>query len=107
MKILCLIVLFCANTMAYAESMRCEQSLVSTGDPLFMAEEKCGPPSDKREYSVPATYINKHGRSVVDPDQRAAEHQIWTYNFGPNRLMVRINAINNKIERIETLGYGK
>ncbi len=106
MKYLYLITLL-ASMVAHADSMRCEQSLVSSGDPLFMAEEKCGPPSDKREYSEPLTYRNKYGRIIVDPTRASIQRQIWTYNFGPNRLMVRIHATNNKIEQIETLGYGK
>ena len=107
MKTLCALMLLLSSLMAHADSMRCGQSLVSTGDPLFMAQEKCGPPSDKDEYTTPATYTNRHGRTVIDPNRRGSLHQIWTYNFGPDRLMMRLYAINNKIESIETLGYGK
>lgn len=32
--------------------------------------------------------------------------EIWTYNFGPNRLMQRIRFENGVVVKIESLGYG-
>jgi len=31
---------------------------------------------------------------------------IWTYNFGPYKLMRRIRFVDGVVEEIETLGYG-
>ncbi len=32
--------------------------------------------------------------------------EIWTYNFGPQRLMQRIRFENGVIVKMESLGYG-
>lgn len=32
--------------------------------------------------------------------------EVWTYNFGPSRLMQRIRFENGVVVRIESLGYG-
>jgi len=32
--------------------------------------------------------------------------EMWTYNFGPDRLMQRIRFENGVVVRIESLGYG-
>ena len=32
--------------------------------------------------------------------------ELWTYNFGPNRLMQRIRFENGVVVRIELVGYG-
>ncbi|WP_293936014.1 DUF2845 domain-containing protein [Iodobacter sp.] len=97
---------FFASMTAQADSMRCGQQLVSSGDPIFAAEAKCGAPMDKREYSMPAIYINSKGDKKTDPNKAPIFHQEWTYNFGSDRLMMKIKAIDNKISTIETLGYG-
>ncbi|PHV01494.1 DUF2845 domain-containing protein [Iodobacter sp. BJB302] len=106
MKYLCALSLL-ASMAAHADTMRCDQQLVSSGDLLTMAAEKCGPPTEKREYSMPATYRNSAGDLVADPSKAPIQHREWTYNFGSSRLMMRIYAVDQKINKIETLGYGK
>ena len=32
--------------------------------------------------------------------------EIWTYNFGPNKLMRRLRFVDGELQDIETLGYG-
>jgi uncharacterized protein YvpB len=32
--------------------------------------------------------------------------EVWTYNFGPHRLMQRVRFENDVVVRIESLGYG-
>jgi hypothetical protein len=32
--------------------------------------------------------------------------EVWTYNFGPTRLMQRIRFANGVVVKIESLGYG-
>ncbi len=32
--------------------------------------------------------------------------EIWTYNFGPYKLMREIRFVDGRVEDIETLGYG-
>lgn len=32
--------------------------------------------------------------------------EVWTYNFGPYKLMRRVRFVDGLVEEIETLGYG-
>ena len=32
--------------------------------------------------------------------------EIWTYNFGPYKLLRRVRFVDGKVDEIETLGYG-
>jgi hypothetical protein len=32
--------------------------------------------------------------------------EIWTFNFGPYKLMRRVRFVDGLVEDIETLGYG-
>ncbi|AUD58861.1 hypothetical protein AYJ58_04870 [Shewanella sp. Pdp11] len=87
-------------------AMHCKQQVVNTGDTLTTVLEKCGSPSNIRQYSLPATYINSDGDRVIDPSKLPTEYQEWTYDFGPTRLMRRLYATDNKVTKIESLGYG-
>lgn len=107
MKYLYVILLITVSLSTHAsETLRCNQHIVSTGDTLTTVLEKCGEPTETREYSQPATYINSAGDRVIDPGKLPTEYQEWTYNFGSSRLMRRIYAADNKVTKIETLGYG-
>lgn len=88
------------------ETMHCKQQVINTGDTLTTVQDKCGSPSDIREYSLPATYLNANGDRVIDPSKLPTEYQEWTYDFGPTRLMRRLYATDNKVTKIESLGYG-
>lgn len=107
MKYYVLLALWTASLPTLAtDSMRCKQFVISVGDPLDTVLEKCGHPSEAKEYSQPATYRNSAGDIVVDPSKLPIEYTEWIYDFGPTRLMRRIYAADQKIEKIETLGYG-
>jgi hypothetical protein len=52
-------------------------------------------------------------KPVYDPQGRVAGHlpvgvpkQVWTYNFGPSRLVYRLTFRDGKLVHIETGGYG-
>jgi hypothetical protein len=51
--------------------------------------------------------IFKHAlRRVVDHLPVAVPKSVWTYNFGPSRLIYRLTFREGKLAHIETGGYG-
>jgi hypothetical protein len=102
---------------ADADSMRCGNRLVSSGDSLYEVAQTCGDP-DAREhrvehhtvrYRVPAAcpegsrekscyvVIEKTVPVVVDE---------WTYDFGKNRFIQRVLFEQGKLVRVASDGYG-
>ena len=45
-------------------------------------------------------------RRVVDHLPVAVPNGVWTYNFGPSRLVYRLTFRDGKLVHIETSGYG-
>lgn len=94
---------------AEADSMRCGSQLVSHGDSRAEVRAKCGEPSDVETRTV----VRKSGFEV---NRRRFEYnqdtyveipiEVWTYNFGPYKLMRQIQFVNGRIEEITTMGYG-
>jgi len=91
-----------------ADSMRCSNKLIGQGDVRAEVLAKCGEPADVDRRSIarlPYYWLNGqriyYGREFVD-----VPVEIWTYNFGPYRLMQRVRLVDGIVEEIETLGYG-
>ena len=83
------------HTSAIA-GFRCGSSLVDTGDWPVEVKESCGEPDYVARY--PATTIA--GIGVVEE----VEH--WYYNRGGQQFVRRLEFRNDKLQRVETLGYG-
>lgn len=93
---------------AAADAMRCGNKLVRQGDTQTAVRELCGEPSDVQVRSIlrqPAIWRNGRryylGDAVVE-----VPVEVWTYNFGPYKLMRRVRFVDGLIDEIETLGYG-
>jgi hypothetical protein len=87
---------------------------------------KCGEPVAVEEQVVYETiYVDPHGhphhRRPLRKDVPPLLHgipigpriltvpvriEIWTYNFGPHRLMYRLHMVEGVLRDIRTLGYG-
>lgn len=93
---------------AHADAMRCGSRLVSDGATRTMVRELCGEPSDIVTRTIlRRPYYNLHGRIVYYGDGLIeVPVEIWTYNFGPYKLMRRVRFVDGVVEEIETLGYG-
>ncbi len=51
--------------------------------------------------------VTRGPTGVIGGSSVAAEVEVWTYNFGPDRLMQRIRFdVNGTVASIESLGYG-
>lgn len=79
-----------------ADTIRCGSRLVSVGALAAEVEARCGPPSyrDVEGYALP------RGRGY------AADVEIWTYNFGPDRLLEQLKFRNGRLVNINSDGYG-
>jgi hypothetical protein len=93
---------------AQADAMRCGSRLVSDGATRTEVRQLCGEPSDVVTRTIlRRPYYNFHGRLIYFGDGLVeVPVEIWTYNFGPYKLMRRIRFVDGTVEEIETLGYG-
>jgi hypothetical protein len=102
------------------DTLRCGNKLVATGDSRDVVHHKCGAPSDIVHSVLARRYseyrVGRFGRvgrvERVGRDGYLAEQivetplELWTYNFGPHRLMTRMRFVDGVLIGIETLGYG-
>ena len=89
---------------AAADSMRCGTKLMTDGDPVDKVQSYCGPPAsiERREILRPWGYQ----RGVTVHSTYEVSVEIWTYNFGPYKLMRQIRFVDGVVDEIESLGYG-
>ncbi len=94
--------------VAAADSMRCGNRIIQDGDLISTVRDLCGEPADVQRRSIlrrPSYRVN--GREYFFGDElMEVPVDIWTYNFGPYKLMRRIRFVDGVVEEIETLGYG-
>lgn len=93
---------------AAADGMRCGSKLMTTGDPRSKVRQFCGEPTDIQTRSIlRRPTFNFGGRTLSYGDGYVEiPVEIWTYNFGPYKLMREVRFVDGRIENIETLGYG-
>lgn len=103
-----LIVAGLLSSQSYADAMRCGTKLLREGDTRDAVRSLCGEPSDVQARSIlRRPYYDYKGRIVYFGDGLVEiPVEIWTYNFGPFKLMRRVRFVDGFIEDIETLGYG-
>jgi hypothetical protein len=104
-KWLALAVLACVPAPLMAQSLVCGGKIIRQGITRAEVAAKCGDPAQvdhQSAYKNPAVgQSNLTAGSTVE-----VQIEVWTYNFGPNRLMQRIRFENGTVARIESLGYG-
>ena len=94
-----------ARGLAWA--LDCGGRLVSEGQAPWEVQAICGEPTqvqDSVEVILQPVY-DVFGR-VVDHLPVAIPKRVWTYNFGPSRLIYRLTFREGKLVHIETGGYG-
>lgn len=95
---------------AHADSMRCGSQLVSSGDSRSEVRAKCGEPTDVESRKVlRRAGFEIEGRRGFNYNQDTFVEipvEVWTYNFGPYKLMRQIQFVNGRIDEIVTMGYG-
>lgn len=98
LALLCLLLLLAAP--AYA--LRCGTRVVTDGDRDFAVRERCGEPFYVDQFAS----VSVRGANGPLETQTEDIYDVWYYNFGPRRLMVRLLFLNGRLEQEETLGYG-
>jgi hypothetical protein len=116
MKFLALIM--CLPLSAGAQSLRCGEGLITEGTTQAEVAARCGQPAqvDRQAlYSegaaaLPGGPAPGNGPPLLPGLVRRSGSEVsvevWTYNFGPSRLMERIRFENGVVVKIESLGYG-
>lgn len=101
--------LFLATALALsgaagADSMRCGTKLLTDGDPLDKVEALCGPPASVERREILRPYYNHNGTRANYSYEVSVE--IWTYNFGPSKLMYRLRFEDGLLVDVDTLSHG-
>jgi hypothetical protein len=95
-------------TVTSADAMRCGSRVINEGDSIDKVQQYCGEPAE-----MTRTYIERQPRFEVGgqeysfPGTEEVPVDLWTYDFGPNKLMRRVRMIAGKVDSIETLEHGK
>jgi hypothetical protein len=109
----------CLPLSAGAQTLRCGETLITEGITQAEVAARCGQPTlidHQTVYSEGAAVLPGGpppgigvGLSLPGVVRRSGSEspvEMWTYNFGPDRLMQRIRFENGVVVRIESLGYG-
>jgi hypothetical protein len=102
---------------AAADSMRCGDRLVSSGDSTYEVRSTCGEPDaaeQRIEYRtirirVPAPCHEEHGCRRCDVEvERTVEVVVdaWTYDFGRNRFIEFVRFEDGRLIAVSEGGYG-
>lgn len=97
-----------ATSLASADAMRCGSRIVSDGATRTSVRQLCGEPSDITTRTIlRRPRYQLADRTVVFGDGLVeVPVEVWTYNFGPYKLMRRVRFVDGQVDDIETLGYG-
>lgn len=103
-----IVVLLALSSPCLADGLRCGSKLVTDGDTTDQVRALCGAPiSVERRDILQRPSTVRDGRVIFLGDEAVlVPVELWTYNFGPNKLMRRLRFVDGKLEEIETLGYG-
>ena len=95
------------SQLASADTLRCGSKLISEGDPIEKVRQHCGEPTaTKRTWITRQPRFEYGGREIPFEGTEDVPVDLWTYDFGPNKLMRRIRFVAGKVESIETLEHG-
>ncbi len=93
--------------LASADTMRCGSKLISEGDTQEKVLQYCGEPADqKRTWIVRKPRFEVGGQEYSFNGEEEVPVDLWTYDFGPNKLMRRVRMVAGKVDSIETLEHG-
>ena len=89
---------------AGADSMRCGSKLMTDGDPSDKVLAYCGEPASIERREILRGYGYYRGVPVHSAYEVAVE--LWTYNFGPHKLMYRLRFEDGLLVDVDTLSHG-
>ncbi|EIC23952.1 DUF2845 domain-containing protein [Thiorhodovibrio frisius] len=105
-RLLLLVALWLGFTSG-AWALRCGNHLVAEKDPSQKLVRYCGQPAsvERLEDRRAVQAFDRQVGGYVTTFE-SIPYEIWTYNFGPQRFMMRITVREGLITRIESAGYG-
>ena len=96
-----------APLLAHAQSIRCSDKIIGTGASRAEVQGLCGDPAQVDHKTIYNSAAAGGGpTNVVAGTTVETQVEVWTYNFGPDKLMQRIRFEDGVVVRIESLGYG-
>jgi len=104
---------FARASSASADSMRCNDRIVSNGDSRYDVRSKCGEPDDATQR---IEYRTASGRCWEEGDrircERTSERIVevvideWVYDFGRNRFVEYVTFVQGRLVSVRTGKYG-
>ena len=101
---------------AHADSMRCGNKLVASGDAMYLVESKCGAPVDKQHRTEMRTeniWVAAPCRVPGQANcgqmlQRTVEVAIdeWIFDFGPQKFTQRVTFEQGRLVSVVAGDYG-
>jgi hypothetical protein len=86
-----------------AQTVVCAGKIINEGVTKAVVAAACGPPNEVVRRSGA---LDPAIGEVAPPSTDDGDIAVWTYNFGPNKLMQRIWFEDGLVKRVESLGYG-
>lgn len=103
---LLLVALVWTPALAFGQTLRCSNKLISEGSTSQELATLCGEPVQV-EHKTIYNDISTGTSNVAASSTTEIHVEMWIYNFGPNRLMQRIWIQDGVVTRIESLSrYG-
>jgi hypothetical protein len=100
------VVVFGAMGLAWA--LDCEGRLVSLGHTPWEVQATCGEPTQVEDgLEIILKPVHDPAGHMVGRLPMAVPKSVWTYNFGPSRLIYLLTFREGKLVKIETGGYGR
>ena len=96
-----------APVLAAADTMRCGSKLINEGDTQDKVLQYCGEPVEqKRTWILRKPRFEVGGQEYSFNGEEEVPVDLWTYDFGPNKLMRRVRMVAGKVDSIDTLEHG-
>jgi Protein of unknown function (DUF2845) len=88
-------------------ALDCGGRLVSLSHTPWEVQAICGEPTQMEDgLEILLKPVYDRAGHVVDHLPVAVAKSVWTYNFGPSRLVYLLTFLEGKLVKIETGGYG-
>ena len=101
------------RSAAAEDTLRCGSRIVSTGDGKGKVRSLCGEPTDVAFVGVIGRRAipsypngNSYDQWYYGPAWVEMPVEIWTYNFGPSKLLRKLRFIGDELVEIRTDGHG-
>ena len=103
-SILCLL----AAQIVWGDAMRCGDRLIQVGESMAGVKATCGSPTDVQHSTVVSATTTGIGAGTRSTTGAEIPVETWTYNRGPDQLMVSIRFMDGRVVSIDTLHeYGR